>query len=401
MSELKPIFNALRRSKVGAILLLLQIAITTAIVSNSTFIIKEKIAYLDQPTGYAEQDIFSFEVMSFGKDTNFKLQAELDEQALRQIPGVVDAVMIDSVPLSGSGSSSTFRLRPTGEKSKGEQANVFQGDEHVLNTFGVKVLEGRNFYESEVMVTDNYDQYPNIALITKALADSLFPDGDALGKSIYRGDFPVKIIGITDMMKGPWLSSERKDRSVITPFVLARKLTQFMVRTEPGRRAEVMQQIEPLMLQLDGKRVVENIKGLEQVKDGFVAPDKLTMRMLLVMVVVLTLITALGIFGLTMFNINKRTKQVGTRRALGARKSHIINYFLVESVMICIGGLVLGAVLAILLGQQLMQHYSIAKLPLLYVGFTALGVLLISVCSVIGPAQRAANISPSVATRTI
>ncbi|MCF6436688.1 FtsX-like permease family protein [Pseudoalteromonas sp. MMG022] len=401
MSELKPIFNALRRSKVGAILLLLQIAITTAIVSNSTFIIKEKIAYLDQPTGYSEQDIFSFEVMSFGKDTNFKYQAELDEATLRQIPGVVDAVMINSVPLSGGGYSTTFRLRPTGETSQEENASVFEGDEHLLNTFGVEILEGRNFHESEVMVTDNYDQYPNIALLTKAMADTLFPDGDALGKTIYRGDFPVKIIGITGMMKGPWLNAERKDRSVIVPFAKAEKRNLFMVRTEPGRRAEVTQQIEALMLKLDSKRVIENIEGLELVKDGFVASDKLTMRMLLVMIVVLTLITALGIFGLTMFNINKRTKQVGTRRALGARKSHIINYFLIESVMICIGGLVLGTVLAILLGQQLMHHYSIAKLPLLYVGFTAVGVLLISVCSVIGPAQRAANISPSVATRTI
>ena len=68
MFEIKPIFHALCRSKVGAILLLIQIAITTAIVSNAAFIIQDRISYLSQETGYPEQDIFVFNVMMFGKD---------------------------------------------------------------------------------------------------------------------------------------------------------------------------------------------------------------------------------------------------------------------------------------------------------------------------------------------
>ncbi|MBD1582821.1 ABC transporter permease [Pseudoalteromonas sp. S16_S37] len=401
MSELKPIFNALCRSKVGAILLLLQIAITTAIVSNSAFIISEKIAYIEQNTGYPEQDIFKFEVMSFGESIDYMRQGELDEAAIRQMPGVVDAVMVNSVPLSGGGSASTFSLGPTGEKRKGVNASIFEADSHFLNTFGVKILEGRNFTESEVSVVEEYSQYPNIGLITKAMADELFPDGDALGKTLYQGDRPMQIIGITDVMKGPWLQSERRDRSAILPFVFAQKLTLFSVRTEPGQRAQVMQQIEQHMSSLESKRVIEGLQGLDEVKADYVAPDRLTMRMLLVMIVVLTLITALGIFGLTLFNISKRTKQIGTRRALGARKSDIIRYFLIENCLISVVGLTVGSGAAILMAQQLMKHYSISQMPLFYVLLTAVGVLLMSLLAVVGPAKRAANISPSIATRTI
>ena len=162
-----------------------------------------------------------------------------------------------------------------------------------------------------------------------------------------------------------------------------------------------MKQIETAMLNNYSKRVINNIKGLDQLKDEYVAADKLMMRMLIVLITILVLVTALGIFGLTLFNISKRTKQIGTRRALGARKSAIINYFLVENAMICSVGLILGGIAALLLGQLLMQHFSIAALPPSYIAGTAIMVFVMSLLAVFGPARRAANISPSIATRTI
>ncbi|MFM9500715.1 ABC transporter permease, partial [Streptomyces galilaeus] len=83
------------------------------------------------------------------------------------------------------------------------------------------------------------------------------------------------------------------------------------------------------------------------------------------------------------------------------RKSAIINYFLVENALICTMGLVLGGICALLLGQFLMQHFSIAALPSSYIAITAIMVLIMSLLAVLGPAKRAANISPSIATRTI
>ena len=69
--------------------------------------------------------------------------------------------------------------------------------------------------------------------------------------------------------------------------------------------------------------------------------------------------------------------------------------------MICCVGLVLGVIVALLLGQILMQYFSIAALPPSYIIITAMGVFCMSLLAVFGPAKRAANISPSIATRTI
>lgn len=401
MLEIKPIFHALCRSKVGAILLLIQIAITTAIVSNAAFIIQDRISYLSQETGYPEQDIFVFNVMMFGKDVSPSQQYELDEAMLRQIPGVVDAAYSSNTPLSGSGSSSDFSLKPAPEESKSARTSYMFIDEHGINTYGVKLIAGRNYTEDEVIVTDNYDELSKVTVVTKTLLDELFPDGNGLGQTVYFGDIPMKIIGVIDLMKGPWLKDSRPDNVALLPFIKPGTNARFVVRTEPGQRQSVMNRVEEAMLKNYNKRVISRIRGLDDDKESYMAEDTLMMRMLIVLITILVLVTALGIFGLTLFNISKRTKQIGTRRALGARKSAIISYFLVENAMICIVGLVIGVIAAVYLGQLLMQHFSIAQLDISYVLVTALAVFAMSLLAVLAPAKRAANISPSIATRTI
>ncbi|TMO43363.1 MULTISPECIES: FtsX-like permease family protein [unclassified Pseudoalteromonas] len=401
MLEIKPIFHALCRSKVGAILLLIQIAITTAIVSNAAFIIQDRISYLSQETGYPEQDIFVFNVMMFGKDVSPSQQYELDEAMLRQIPGVVDAAYSSNTPLSGSGSSSDFSLKPAPEESKSARSSYMFIDEHGINTYGVKLIAGRNYTEDEVIVTDNYDELSKVTVVTKTLLYELFPDGNGLGQTVYFGDIPMKIIGVVELMKGPWLKDSRPDNVALLPFIKPGTNARFVVRTEPGQRQSVMNRVEEAMLKNYNKRVISRIRGLDDDKESYMAEDTLMMRMLIVLITILVLVTALGIFGLTLFNISKRTKQIGTRRALGARKSAIISYFLVENAMICIVGLVIGVIAAVYLGQLLMQHFSIAQLDISYVLATALAVFAMSLLAVLAPAKRAANISPSIATRTI
>ncbi|MFC3094425.1 FtsX-like permease family protein [Alteromonas sediminis] len=403
MFEIKPIFNALCRSKVGAILLLLQIAITTAVVSNASFIIYDHVQYLNKETGFPQDELFRFTVLTFGKDRELSQQFELDEAMLRNIPGVINAVTTNAVPLSGSGSSSSFRLKPSPEESESVNAAYYFADEHALETFGVKLIEGRNFLPEDVRITNTIENAPNVAIVSKAFAEAMFPDEPALGKNFYYfGDKPLKIIGIVDTMLSPWPRSSRPpENTILVPMINPGMYQHIMVRTQAGERAAIMRQMEDVMLDAYNKRVIINIEALDQVKQDYDASDVLMMRMLIVIILVLVSVTALGIFGLTQFNISKRTKQIGTRRALGARKSDIIRYFLVENAMVCLGGLFIGSISAVLLGTQLMQWYSIPALDNSYVAVTALAVFAMTMLAVVVPAKRAANISPSIATRTV
>jgi putative ABC transport system permease protein len=401
MLEIKPIFNSLLRSKAGAIMLLIQIAITTAIVSNAAFIAKDRIDFLSQETGYSEDEIFSFITMTFDKELDIVQKFEETETMLRNIPGVKNAALFNAAPLSGSGSATGLRLKPATETGLDVRTAYFQADENALDTLGVSLIEGRNFRADEVIVSANRDVYPKVIILTKALGLELFPEGNALGQTVYFGVIPLKVIGITEMMKGPWLKDSRPDNVSIIPYVSASMFQKIIVRTEPEQRAAIMRQVEDLMLQDHSKRVIIGLRGMDEGKNEQNASDTLMLRMLIVLSVVLIMITALGIFGLTVFNINKRTKQIGTRRALGARKSAIVRYFLVENAIICFFGVTIGSIAALLLGQLLLEQYEMPALNPTYVLVTTVLVFIASLLSVLMPASKAANISPSIATRSI
>ncbi|MBU2882757.1 FtsX-like permease family protein [Psychrosphaera sp. B3R10] len=401
MLEIKPIFNSLLRSKAGAIMLLIQIAITTAIVSNAAFIAKDRIDFLSQETGYPEDEIFSFTTMTFDKELDIVQKFEETETMLRNIPGVKNASLFNAVPLSGSGSAGGLSLKPATEEGPDVRAAYFLADENALDTLGVNLLEGRNFRPDEVIMSASRDVFPEVTIITQALGLELFPTGDALGKTVYFGVAPLKIIGIAEPMKSAWLKDSRPDNVSIIPFVGASIFQKIIVRTEPEQRTAIMRQIEDLMIQDHNKRVIIGLQGMDEDKRDNNASDILMLRMLITLIIVLVLITGLGIFGLTVFNINKRTKQIGTRRALGARKSAIVRYFLIENAIICVFGLVLGSIAAIFMGQLLLENYSMPALDTFYVLMTALFVFIASLLSVVMPATKAANISPSIATRSI
>lgn len=401
MLEIKPILNALRRSKAGALMLLVQIAITTAIVSNAAYIIYDRIQYLQQDTGYPEDEIFSFVATTFGSDIDLSQQFELDEDMLRNIPGVINATMMTEVPLSGSGSASSFHLEPGNQVSRGVRAAYTGGDENVIDTLGVKLIEGRNFTVDDVVVSTDRSEIPKVAIISKSFLDEMFPEGNGLGQTVFLGSIPFQVIGVVEKMKGPWLKDRRSENFLIMPFAHARSYQKFVVRTEPSQRAAIMRQIEERMLKAYDKRVIIGIQGMDESKADYNSSDTLMLRMLVVLITVLVLITGLGIFGLTLFNINKRTKQIGTRRALGARKSAIVQYFLVENFVICIAGISLGALTAVYLGKLLLEQYSLPALDNTYIVMTAVFVMVVSLASVLMPAYRASNISPSIATRSV
>lgn len=401
MLDAKHIFKSLMRSKAGALMLLIQVAITTAIVSNAAFIIADRTKYLEQETGYAESSAFSFIVMTYGTDNPLPAQFKEDIDAIRQHPGVIDASLVGFVPLSGSGSARIFFKKSLPEDSLSFSASYLRADAATLNTLGVELLEGRNFRPEEVLLTDDPNALVNISIVSKGFADKMYPDGNALGKTFYDEDIPYKIVGITKPIKGPWLRSSMSDRTMMMPLARVSTYQKVVVRTQPEVRAKVMQEIEELMLTQYNKRVITQIEGLDDQKDKYNAKDILMKRMLITLIVMLVAITSLGIFGLTLFNISKRTKQIGTRRALGARKMHIIQYFLLESSFVCGAGILLGSIAAVILGDELIRTYSLPSLDVTYVMAAAAFVFVMSLLAAIMPAQRAANISPSIATRSV
>lgn len=112
-------------------------------------------------------------------------------------------------------------------------------------------------------------------------------------------------------------------------------------------------------------------------------------------------LTALVIVGLASFHVTQRTEQIGTRRALGATRAHIIREFLLENWMITTAGAVLGVVLTVAVAYWLETTFQLPRLDWRYLPAAIGAMWLLSSMAVIEPARRAASVPPAVATRSI
>lgn len=396
MLELRPILSAMLQHKTRAVLVILQMALTLAIVSNAVFIIDERIALMNRETGYPAGEIFGFRGVNIDSSVDMTTQIEVDEDILRAIPGVIDAVVINHIPIVGSGSTSSWSLEQ--KEGIGEfPSGVFRGDEHVLTTMGVELIEGRNFTPEEV--SSHQEVSDSLVILSKSLADKLFPDGQAVGKTIYRHGNPSKVVGVVKKMQGMWVSWSAFEDNVIFPSNGARSFVRYMVRTEPERRAEVMAQVEEKLLASFPERVINSIDTMEHNIANSYRSDNGMKMILTVIISFLLAVTVIGIFGLSSFSVNQRTKQIGTRRALGATKFAIARYFLVENALMASMGIAIGVILAFALNYVLVNEYGVSKLNNGYVLGTMFAILTVSLASVLVPALRAANISPALATR--
>jgi putative ABC transport system permease protein len=123
--------------------------------------------------------------------------------------------------------------------------------------------------------------------------------------------------------------------------------------------------------------------------------------LLMCTVFLLVSITSLGIVGLASFAVRQRTKQIGTRRAIGATRLDIMRYFMVENWLVTSIGVVAGAVLAVGFNMWLVDTYELEKLNWLYLPLGMVALWIIGQLAVLVPAIRAANIAPAIATRTV
>ena len=107
--EIRPILSALTRHKTGTLLVVLQTAFSFAIIVNAMFIVQDRIAKIDRPTGMDNHDLIAAQVRGANESYDASANITRDLAMLRGLPGVVDATVINQIPLSSSGSSTGAR----------------------------------------------------------------------------------------------------------------------------------------------------------------------------------------------------------------------------------------------------------------------------------------------------
>ncbi len=407
--EILPILSAMRRNKVGAVLVAMQMALTLAILSNALFIIQQRLANSARPSGADEANVLAISNQWVGNPPDESAMVQADLAALRALPGVVDATVTNSYPLTNSGWGDGVDLKPNQHESTGHMARYF-ADEHTLAALGLTLTAGRNFRAEEIVDHErNANIVPSTLILSRALASQLFPAGDALGKVVYTSGNKTEgstIIGIVDRLQAPWVgngswAADWVENSVLEPFRYVAQSSYYLVRTQPGQLDAVRHTAQQTLFEVHRARVLDKLQSMTEARHEVYRDDRGLALILAVVCLILLGVTAFGIVGLTSYWVAQRRRQIGIRRALGATRGAIVRYFQTENLMIAATGAVVGIALAISLNLWMVSSFEQHRLHGAYPIIGAVAVLLLGQLAVFWPALRAASIPPALATRSV
>ncbi|UXA67802.1 ABC transporter permease [Xanthomonas prunicola] len=406
--DIRPILSTLRRHKTAAALIVLEIALACAIVCNALFLIGNRIETLHRPSGIAESELVTVSLGGIGQQVNAAARTREDLAALRAVPGVRNATVLNQVPFVHYSSNTGLSLTPDQERPTLNGAQ-YMAEEGTLQTLGLQLVGGRDFtpdeyLDLEIAKNDRDAQKKGTAIIlNRATAEKMFPGQNALGKTLYIGQIPVRVVGIVDTLARPAATSglAEIDYAMLLPLRLNYTKGLYVLRvTDPARRQEVLTAATAALMKVDSSRLVLKQQTYAEIRDEYFQSDRAMVWLLGAVCIALLIVTALGIVGLASFWVQQRTKQIGIRRALGATRGQILRYFQIENFLLASIGIVLGMLLAYSINVWLMARYELPRLPLIYLPIGALLLWALGQIAVYWPARRAALVPPAVATRS-
>lgn len=403
MLKLPPLLASLTRHKLTALLLALQVGLTCAIVCNVAFMIVHRVAQLRLPSGVAEDELVMIDNTDLQAQAQALTRHNADIAALREIPGVQAAVAVDSLPFSHSDWRNGISLVP--DAPARAVASAYNGTPGELAALGVHLVEGRDFLPSEYIPVGSGQDWNgldriSVAIVTRALADKLFPGQDPLGKVIYPSEKPVRIIGVVDHLLQPRLSDDGENEyATLLPMLPDSNDITYVLRTAPQDRERVLKQAADTLNRLDSDRILRDPQTFAQLRSDYFRHSRTMIGLLIAAATCLLFVTALGIAGLASFWVQQRRRSIGIRRAVGATRHDILRYFQTENFLIVTAGVLPGCLLAYALNLLLMVHYELPRLPVPYLLAGAIASWLLGQLAVIGPALRAAAVQPVVAVR--
>ncbi|HEY0973025.1 MAG TPA: FtsX-like permease family protein [Solimonas sp.] len=402
--DILPILAALKRQKTAAALIAIEIALCCAIVCNALYLIVHRIERSSIESGLAESELIQVITAGMGTEDASQRQRE-DLRTLAALPGVKHAAVINQMPFWRSAWNTSIRMNAEDQNSVMD-AGAYYADENLIDTFGLRLIAGRNFTPDEIVEFQalySGEQYPSVVIITASLARSLFGDEDPLGKQFYPANEPTRVIGVVERLIRPNISEDPAftGASMILPIRLSEGVGFFVLRTDPADRAAVIQAATEKLRETSPNRIVLGAKTMEELRDKHFRQDRVMAGLLAAVVVSLLVVTALGIVGLASFWVQRRRRQIGIRRALGATRGDILRYFQTENFLIVTVGIVLGVLAAFAISGWLMRQYELPRLPLYYLPASAITLWLLGQLAVLAPALRAASVPPATATRTV
>ena len=394
-----------RRAKLRSILVVFEIALALVLLTGAGLMLKSFMRMLAVDPGFRTENILTMTVdLPDASYPTAKAIQAFDSSILTKLsnlPGVAAAGAVNFMPLQPVLIRGDFNL--DGGRKWPRDYNVAKLDvsPDYFRVMGIRFLKGSRFTDQ-----DN-SSAPGVVIISQSVARTLWPGEDPIGKRITTEDDPkstdwLTIVGIVDDVRQrltgqPLPAVYQPYQQVTRPFFLSHM--SFVVRTAEKPRS-VAAGLREVLHEVDRNQPV-SITTLTDLADASTAQTWFQARLISTFSILALFLAAIGIYGVLAYAVTERTREIGIRMALGAKKSHITRMLLKRTLVLVLAGVALGGCGALVLTRVLGKFLFEVK-PNDPATFLSVAVILAATGILAGllPAQRASRVDPVVALRS-
>ena len=402
---------SLRRQQPRRFLVAAEIAMTVALLASAGLLMKSLLRLQQVEPGFQAENVLvarlSFPKANYNTVEAFTNFSEQLERRLTTLPGVEAAGAVSIVPLSSVIGRVPFSIegRPPLSPDEIPLAEFRVSTPGYRRVMQIPLMQGRDFSDQ-----DNA-QAPAVAIVNQALAAKFFPNEDPVGARLLIDDNdvgprPVEVVGVIGDVKQSALESQptydiyislHQAHKDVFPWL---RNNQFWVMRTSGDPLGLTEAFRRELRSLDPDVPASDLRSMGQYLASSIAPRRFNLYLMVTFAASALLLAFLGVYGVVAYSVSQRSREIGLRLALGARRADIYKLILGQGIRLMLAGMALGLagtlastrlLSGLLFGVTPTDPQTFVVVPLLLAGVTVLACYL--------PARRAARVDPMVALR--
>jgi putative ABC transport system permease protein len=320
-------------------------------------------------------------------------------ERLRALPGVESATYTNSLPLGGNYMMADFSAEGGAAAGPdGAQALAFRTvSRDYLNTLGLRLMKGRFF--------DGGDRFGSelVMVVNQSAARRLFGDEEPLGR---RAGFPKEmftVVGVVGDSRHEDITDSGRPEILLSVEQKPALSASVAVRLNPARYEDpesFAPMLRGVLASVDPAVAAYRIQSLDRIAGDRLSPRRLNLLLLGCFATLALALAASGIYGVLAFSVERRTQEIGVRRALGARPAHLLAMILRQALLLAGIGIAAGLAGArFLLRAARSLLYGVQPGDPAWQAAAALLLLAVALAAAVIPARRALRIDPAEALR--
>ena len=380
-------------------LVVTEIALAVVLAYGAGLLQKSFVKLTSVDTGFASDNVITMRLAP--SEQNYRptevrraLYARVLEET-RRIPGVSGAGAIHFLPIADGGPSVGFLVDPTDPENR--QASGYRVvTPGYLEALRIPVLQGRTIDES-----DRTGSRP-VGLVNRALADHLWPEGDALGQTLYRtsGRTFFTVVGIVGNVRQAALGLPPDPEMYIpleqTQWASAMTIVARTANEIPGLEA----MLRGIVRSVDPNLPITRVSTMDAILSQSVANPRFYNVLFSLFAILALVLAGIGVYGVVAYVVGIRSHEIGVQLALGATGGRILRGELQQGGLMAAVGIGLGSVAALAASRLFSGFlFQVSLLDPLVFALTTMVILAIALCAVAVPARRASRVDPLVSIR--